>query len=95
MAFNVKPFKEIIALSKEKFDEAMAPIRAKAAKAKANLEEAKIDEKLITLETEIQKLCANKDLNFDTIVNKLDEYELAERRKDQIGTLVGQLFPED
>jgi hypothetical protein len=93
MAFSVKPFKEIIALTKEKFDETMAPVRAKAAKAKANLEEAKLEEKLITLETDIQKLCAEKELNFDKILDKMDEYELAERRKEQVTTLVGELFP--
>lgn len=95
MAFEIKPFKEIIALSKEKFDEAMAPVRAKAAKAKANLEEAKVEEKLITLETDIQKLCAEKDLNFEKIIDKMDEYELLERKQSQIEMLVSQLFPED
>lgn len=95
MAFEVKPFKEIIAMTKEKFDVAMAPVRAKAAKAKANLEEAKVEEKLITLETDIQKLCADKDLDFNKIVDKMDEYELLERKQKQIKELVSKLFPEE
>lgn len=93
MAFNVKPFKEMIALSKEKLDEAMAPIRARSAKAKADLEVAKIDEKMITLEGEIQRLCIEKDLNFDSIIDKMNEFALLERRKTQVTKLIEQLFP--
>lgn len=95
MAFAVKPFKELIALSKEKLDEALAPVRARAAKAKANLEVAKLDEKMMSLESDIHKMCAEKDLNFDKIVDKIDEYDLAERRRNQVEKLVTQMFPED
>lgn len=93
MSFKVKPYKELVALTKEKFDEAMAPIRARSAKAKAELEIAKQQEKLIGLETEIQKLCAEKELDFQNIANKLDQYELTERRLKQIENLVTALFP--
>jgi tRNA A58 N-methylase Trm61 len=93
--FTIKPFKEIVALTKEKFDETMAPVRAKAAQAKANLKEAEIEERLITLETDIQKLCAEKDLNFDRVIDKMDEYELLTRKKKQVNDLVSALFPDD
>ncbi len=93
MAFQVKSFKEVLALTKEKLDEALAPIRAKAAEAKANLEIAKLEEKLLGLESEIHKLCAEKELNFDTITAKMDSYELSERKLNQIKTLVKNLFP--
>jgi len=92
MAFHVKPFKEIIALSE---DEALAPVRARAAKAKADLEVAKADEKLMSLEAEIHKLCAEKELNFDKITDKMDEYDLVDRRRVQITKLVADLFPEN
>ena len=94
MAFNVKPFKEVLAMTKEKLDEALAPIRARSAKAKAELEVAKLDEKLIGLEGEIHKLCAEKDLNFDKIIDKINDYELTERKHKQITQLVTELFPE-
>ena len=90
--FEIKPFKELIAMSKDKLDEAMAPVRARAAKAKASLKEAEIDEKLINLETKIHEMCAKKDLDFDSIVNKMDEYELLDRKKAQVKDLVKQLF---
>lgn len=93
MSFKVKSYKEVLALTKEKLDEALAPIRAKSAKAKADLEIAKLQEKLVGLESEIHKACAEKDLNFTTIADKIDQYELAERRLKQIEKLVGDLFP--
>ena len=93
MAFKVKSYQEVLALTKEKLDEALAPIRARSAKAKAELEIAKQQEKLIALETDIHKLCAEKDLNFNSIADKVDAYELAERRLKQIESLVAELFP--
>ena len=93
MAFKVKSYQEVLALTKEKLDEALAPIRARSAKAKAELEIAKQQEKLIALETDVHKLCAEKDLNFNSIADKVDAYELAERRLKQIESLVLELFP--
>lgn len=91
---KLKPFKEIISMSKEKLDEALAPMRARQVKAQAELEMAKIDEKLVTLESQVQELCANKTLNFDSIIAKLDEHALIERRKKQFNKIVEELFPE-
>lgn len=95
MAFKVKSYKDLIALSKEKLDEALAPIRARSAKAKADLELAKLEEKMIGLEAAVQKLCAEKELDFDKIIAKIDEYDLMERRQKQVRTLIDDLFPED
>ena len=95
MAFQVKSYKELIALSKEKLDAALAPVRARAAKAKADLELAKIEEKMIGLETDVQKLCAEQELNFDKTIAKIDEYDLLERRQKQVRQLISELFPEE
>jgi len=94
MAFQIKPFKEVLAMTKEKIDEALAPVRARGAKAKANLEVSRIEESMISLETEIHNLCAEKELNFDEIVDKMDSYALKERKLTQIKKLVDDLFPE-
>jgi hypothetical protein len=94
MAFNLKPYKEILALTKEKINEALAPIRARSAKAKADLELAKLEEKLLGLEADIHKKAAEKDLDFNAIAELVDKYDLAERRRDQIAKLVSELFPE-
>lgn len=94
MAFQVKPFREVIAYTKEKLDEALAPIRARSAKAKADLASAKLEEQMINLEREIHEACASKEINFDTIVDKIDKYELLERKSKQIAGLIADLFPE-
>lgn len=94
MSFNIKPFKDLIAMTKEKLDEAMIPLRVRAAKAKAEGEVIKLEEKLITLETKINEMCAQKELDFTAIADKMDEFELTERRLKQIQKLVAELFPE-
>lgn len=93
MAFQIKSFKTLVSMTKEKLDEALIPLRVRGAKAKAESEKIKLEEKLIALETQINELCAAKELNFVFIADKMDEYELTERRLNQITNLVAQLFP--
>lgn len=90
---QLKPFREIIAMSKEKLDEAMAPIRAKQVKSKAELEMAKLEADILTKETAIHELCTQKDLNLPKLIDALDEIALLERRKEQYGDVLQQLFP--
>ncbi len=94
MSFNVKPYAELLAMTKEKLDSALAPIRARGAKAKANLELSKIEEQMIDLETKINNACAEKELDFDKIIKTIDAYDLLERRQKQVKKLVEELFPE-
>jgi len=93
MAFQIKPFKDLVALTKEKLDEALVPLRVRAAKAKAEGEVIKLEEKLISLETKINEACAKKELDFNSIGDMMDEYDLTERRLKQINELVASLFP--
>jgi hypothetical protein len=93
MKMKLKPFKEILKMSKEKRDEAMAPIRAHKVKTQAQLEMAKIDEKLVTLEAEIQEMCTQREINFDALIKKLDDAAIQERRKKQYAKIVQELFP--
>lgn len=94
MPFEMKPFKELIAMSKEKLDEAMAPLRARAVKAKADIEMSKLEGSLITLEREAQELCVEKEIDFDSLFEKMDEAALLERRLVQYKSLMAQLFPD-
>jgi DNA-binding transcriptional MerR regulator len=94
MNFQLKPFKDLIALSKEKIDEALAPLRASTAKAKATLKMAEIDEKIATLGQKVQELATAKDIDFDAIADKIDEIGLLELRKTRFAEITGQLFPE-
>lgn len=90
---KLKPFKEVLKLSKEKLDEAMAPIRAHKVKTQAQLEMAKIDENLVTVEANIQEMCVQKEINFEALIKKLDEAAILERRKKQYEKIVRELFP--
>lgn len=90
---KLKPFQEILKMSKEKLDAAMAPIRAHKVKTQAQLEMAKLDEQLVTLEAEIQEKCALKEIDFPALIKKLDEAAIIERRKKQYAKIVSELFP--
>jgi hypothetical protein len=91
---KLKPFSELVGKTKEVVDAALAPMRARQVKAQAELEMAKLDEKAITLEAEIQELCATKTIDFDKLLNKLDEVALIERRTKQYKRVLSELFPE-
>lgn len=91
---QLKPFKELIALSKEKLDEAMAPIRARQVRSRADLEMAKLDADILTKETLVQEMCTHKDIDLPLLLNRLDEIALLERRREQYVEVIGQLFPE-
>lgn len=92
---KLKPYKELVSLSKEKLDAALAPVRARQVKGQAELEMAKIDEQLISSEAAIQELCAQKQIDFPRLLKLMDEVALAERRKKQYGQILAELFPED
>lgn len=90
---KLKPFAEIIALSKEKLAESLAPVRARKVRSQAELEMAKLDDEIIRLEADIQEQCSKEDINFPTLLDKLDKTALLERRKTQYEAVLAQLFP--
>ena len=93
MAFQLKSFKELISMTKEKLEEAAVPLRVRSAKAKAEGIKVEIETKMLDLETKINTECSSKDINFNKIVDLLDEYALAERQLAQVTKVVEQLFP--
>lgn len=90
---KLKPFKELISMSKEKLDEAMAPIRARQVRSQAELEMAKLDADILTKEGEVQEMCTKKEINFPQLLDRLDSLALLERRKKQYADVLKQLFP--
>lgn len=91
---NLKPFKDLISMSKEKLNEAMAPIRARQVKAKADLEMSKLEADILGRETKVQEMCIEKDIDLPKLIDELDEIALLERRREQYGKVLKQLFPE-
>lgn len=92
---KLKPFKEIISMSKEKLNEALAPIRARKVKTQAEMKKSEIDEKIVVLESEVQEMCLTTDIDFDSLFDKLDKVSLLERRKKQYDKVLNDLFPEE
>lgn len=90
---KLKPFAEIIAMSKEKLAESLAPVRARKVRSQAELEMAKLDDEIIRLEADIQEHCAKETIDFPGLMDKLDKVALLERRKTQYDAVLGQLFP--
>lgn len=90
---KLKPFAEVIALSKEKLSEALAPIRARKVRSQAELEMAKLDDELVRLESDVQEMCAKEEINFPNLLDKLDKAALLERRKQQYEKVLSELFP--
>jgi uncharacterized coiled-coil protein SlyX len=88
------PYKEILKYSKEKIQESLAPIRAMQAKKQAELEIAKLEEKIATQESEITEITSKHPLNFEKLLDALDELALTERRKEQFESIINDLFEE-
>jgi hypothetical protein len=91
---TLTPYKKLLTMAKEAIDASLAPVRAHAAKKQAELEMAKLDERIATLESELTQKCSQKDVNFDSVINKLDEIGLAERRRKQFEKIIKEMFPD-
>jgi oligoendopeptidase F len=85
----------MLAMSKEKLDEALAPIRAKRFKAQAALEQSKIETELLEKESKVQEKLTAKEPCLSQVLDILDEIALLERRKEQYDKVLEQLFPND
>lgn len=93
MSFKLKSYKELLAMTKEKLDEAMVPLRAASAKAQINVKIAKLDEEIATLESNTQELASAKDINFDAIADNIDQIALKNLRRERYVTIDAELFP--
>ncbi len=91
---KLTPYKKLLTMAKEAIDATLAPVRANAAKKQAELEMAKLDEKIATIDSELTVACSQKDINFNNIIDKLDEIALAERRKKQFEKIITEMFPD-
>ena len=88
-------YKEIIGKSKEKIDELMAPIRSSRMQKAAECEMLKIDEKIVEYQSKVQDLCLEYPINFDNLLDTLDEIAMLERRKEQYNLVIKDLFGDE
>lgn len=90
---KLKPYSEIIKMAKEDLDAAKAPLRAAQMKKKAEGEALEIETKIMDLDAKIQDLASAYPIDFNSLIESLDKRALLERRKDQFGRIIKEMFP--
>lgn len=85
-------YKDILILAKEKINEAMAPLRTREMRKKAELECCKLDSKIAEEEQKIQQCASEYPVDFDKLIDAIDDLELVKRRKDQFQKIIHQMF---
>lgn len=92
---KLTPYKKILAMTKEAIDKTLVPIRARQAKQLGELEMMKIEEQILTMESDIQEITVKHPLNYDALLTKLDRVAILERRKKQFSRVIKELFEDE
>lgn len=87
-------YKDLLVLAKEKISAAMAPLRAKEMKKKAELEMCKLESVIAEKEQKIQEHATEYPINFDRLIDAMDDLELNKRRLEQFERIVKEMFEE-
>lgn len=85
-------YQEIISMTKELKDKALAPVRAKQASVRFDAKIAELEESQMNAEAKVQELCATHPLDVDKLVDALDDIALIERRIIKVQELKKELF---
>lgn len=88
-------YKDVLILCKEKVKEAMAPLRAREMRKKGELEVCKIDSSIAEKEQKVQEYASEYPINFDKLIDALDDLELIKRRKEQFEKIIYEMFGEE
>lgn len=85
-------YKELLALAKEKVNEALAPLRAHEMKKKAELEMAKLEGTIAEKEQAIQQIASTYPIDFDALINAMDRLDVNKRRLKQFDEIIKEMF---
>ncbi len=85
-------YKELLVLAKDKVKEVMAPLRVKEMRKKAELETCKLDSTIAEKEQRIQEYASAYPIDFDKLIDAIDDLELVKRRKNQFDKIIGEMF---
>jgi hypothetical protein len=88
------PYKQILTMTKEAIQAALAPVRSFEMKRKAELEMASIDSGMLEMDQKIQEVCSKYPINFNSLIDAIDEKALLERRRKQFEQIIAEMFPE-
>lgn len=92
---SLMKYKDVLALCKEKINEAKAPFRAREMSKKAELEVCKLESVIADREQKIQELSSEYPIKFDKLIDAIDELELTVRRKEQFERILKEMFGEE
>lgn len=88
-------YKDVLALTKEKIDEAKAPFRAKEMRKRAELSQIELESKIATCEQRISEECSKYPINFERLTETMDELSLTEHRLQQLIKIIDEMFGTD
>ena len=91
---ELSTYKSFLTSCKEKITEAMAPLRVREMRKKGELELCKIESSIAEKEQRIQEYAANYPINFDGLINALDNLELERHKLKQLSKILTEMFPE-
>jgi hypothetical protein len=87
------PYKQILTMTKEAIQVGLAPIRAREMKKRAELEMTSLESQILEQEQKIEEICAKYPVNFDDLIDAIDEKALLERRHKQFEQILAEMFP--
>lgn len=85
-------YKDILTLAKEKITEAMAPLRAREMKKKAELEACKLESTIAEKEQKVQEYASEYPVDFHKMIDAIDELDLVKRKKEQFDKIIIEMF---
>ena len=85
-------YKEALTMGKETLNTILATARNMKARKQAELEMAKLDEQIATKQAKIQEICTDSDINFNHVIELLDDLALVERKKKQYQKILNEMF---
>lgn len=92
---SLMKYQDVLVLCKDKIKEVMAPLRAREMRKKGELEVCKIDSKIAEKEQKIQEYGSTYPIDFDRLIDALDELELIQRRKEQFEKIISEMFDQE
>lgn len=88
-------FREALKKTKAQIDELLIPVKVKQAKLAGETELAKLEESRLQADVKMQELCVASPINYNKILEQLDEIALLDRQKKQLEKVIEELFGEE
>ncbi len=88
-------YKELLSMAKDKVTELMAPMRSNEMRKRAELEICKLESTIAEKEQKIQELASKYPIDFDKMLDAIDEVDLIKRRQQQFETIIAEMFSDD